>query len=199
MWVDAKQASADQIADVVQRCPTGALHFRRKDGGAEEATPGRNVVRITRDGPLYLWGDLEIHTSTGMLKESRAALCRCGASRNKPFCDTSHEAIGFSASDVLGVVAAAGETATGPLRVIPTKNGPCLIEGSFTLVGSDSATRVACGPKTAFCRCGHSRKKPFCDRSHVSVGFRDMGTTLPRDTVRIVEPGFGRPRRARSG
>lgn len=173
VWVDAKQAHADEVADVIQRCPTGALHFGRKDGGAEERPPGRNTVRVTPDGPLYLWGELEINTPTGTLKETRAAICRCGASRNKPFCDRTHEAVAFCASGAFGVSAPAGQTDSGPLRVMPTANGPCLIVGSFTLVSSDGAARVACGPKTALCRCGHSRNKPFCDGSHARVGFRD--------------------------
>ena len=200
VWVDAKQARADEIADVVQRCPTGALHFRRKDGDPVEPTPSRNVLRITPDGPLYLSGDLEIRTPTGMLKETRAALCRCGASRNKPFCDGSHEAIRFCASGALGVYVVAGERATGPLRVMPTTNGPCLIEGSFTFVSSDGAARGACGPKTALCRCGHSRNKPFCDGSHLRVGFRDSVTMLfPRpldvDIAQLTEPGIKQPGR----
>jgi uncharacterized Fe-S cluster protein YjdI/CDGSH-type Zn-finger protein len=95
VWVDATQASAGEIANTVQRCPTGALHFRRTDGGVEEPIPRRNEVRLTPDGPLYFRGELEIHTPTGMLKETRAALCCCGASRNKPFCDRSHVKAGF--------------------------------------------------------------------------------------------------------
>ena len=173
LWVDAKQASADEIAEVVQRCPTGALHFERRDGGAQEAPPARNTVRVMPDGPLCLWGDLEIQIPGGMLKETRAALCRCGGSRNKPFCDRSHEAIAFRAAGELGVSAEVRETAAGPLRVMPTANGPCVILGSFTLVNSDGAARITCGPKTTLCRCGHSRSKPFCDGSHVKARFRD--------------------------
>src|ERR1700738_1660316 len=50
MWVDAPQANAGEIANIVQRRPSGALHFRRTDGGVEEPTPGRNEVRIAPDG-----------------------------------------------------------------------------------------------------------------------------------------------------
>jgi NTE family protein len=177
VWVDVTQANAGEIANIVQRCPTGALHFRRKDGGADELTPGRNEVRITPDGPLYLLGELEVHTATAMFKETRAALCRCGASRNKPFCDNSHADIGFRASDKSGIAATAGEIEAGPLRVVPATNGPCVVEGSLTLVSNGGLTRTECGPKVAFCRCGHSRNKPFCDGSHVTAGFRDIGVT----------------------
>jgi CDGSH-type Zn-finger protein/ferredoxin/uncharacterized Fe-S cluster protein YjdI len=176
--VDATQARAEEIANTVQRCPTGALHYRRTDGGVEEPIPRRNDVRITPDGPLYFRGELEIHTPTGMIKETRAALCRCGASRNKPFCDNSHQGIAFRASDESGMTATARGTEGGLLRVMPATNGPCIVQGSLTLVSNDGRTRTACGPRVAFCRCGHSRKKPFCDRSHVKAGFRGIGATL---------------------
>jgi CDGSH-type Zn-finger protein/uncharacterized Fe-S cluster protein YjdI len=172
VWVDAKQASAAEIADVVQRCPTGALHFLRKDGGAQEPTPGRNEVWITADGPLYLRGELEVRTPTGVLKETRAALCRCGASRNKPFCDDSHQAIAFRASGGLSLPVTARETGAGPLHIMPVADGPCLIEGPLILVSGDRTKRAACGPRTAFCRCGYSRNKPFCDGSHLKAGFQ---------------------------
>jgi CDGSH-type Zn-finger protein/ferredoxin/uncharacterized Fe-S cluster protein YjdI len=186
VWVDATQANAEEIANIVQRCPSGALRFRRTDEGAQEPPPGRNEVRIMRDGPLYFRGELEIHTPTAVLKETRAALCRCGASRNKPFCDNSHADIAFCASDESGITEAAGETGGGLLRVMPATNGPCVVEGSFTLVSNDGLTRAACGPRVAFCRCGQSRNKPFCDGSHVKAGFRDIGAALsprPRGAV----------------
>jgi CDGSH-type Zn-finger protein len=122
-----------------------------------------------------------------VLKETRAALCRCGASRNKPFCDNSHAGIAFRASDEPGMTATAGESEGGLLRVMPATDGPCVIEGSLTLVSNDGLTRMACGPKVAFCRCGHSHNKPFCDGSHVEAGFRDRGAALsPRPQAAAI-------------
>lgn len=203
VWVDATQASAGETANVVQRCPTGALHFRRMDGGVEEPTPGHNEVRITPDGPLFFWGKLEIHTPTGVLEETRAALCRCGASRNKPFCDNSHQEIAFRASDEAGLTAGADETEGGLLRVMPATNGPYIVDGSLTLVSNKGLTRVACGPRIAFCGCGHSRNKPFCDGSHVKAGSRDIGATFfprPQSVIitQVVEPRISPSSRARS-
>jgi CDGSH-type Zn-finger protein len=132
--VDATQANAGEIANIVQRCPTGALHFRRTDGGVEEPTPGRNEVRITRDRPLYFRGELEIHTPTAVLKETRAALCRCGASRNKPFCDNSHADIAFRASDESGMTA----TALLAGAAVPAVFPPVLLDGRFLLDGGVS-------------------------------------------------------------
>lgn len=97
-WIDPDGAPADAVAAVILRCPTGALHYERKDGGAEEPIPEENTIRVAPDGPLYVRGDLEITTPDGtvLLRETRAALCRCGASKIKPFCDNSHEDIGFT-------------------------------------------------------------------------------------------------------
>ena len=201
VWVDATQAKAGEIANIVQRCPTGALHFRRTDGGVEESIPGRNEVRVTPDGPLYFWGELEIHTPTAVLKETRAALCRCGASRNKPFCDNSHADIAFRASDEssIGITATASETEGGLLRIMPATNGPCVVEGSLTLVSNNGLARAACGPRVVFCRCGHSRSKPFCDGSHVEAGFRDIGTTLSPRRQDVVITQVAKPRISPSG
>jgi CDGSH-type Zn-finger protein/ferredoxin/uncharacterized Fe-S cluster protein YjdI len=204
VWVDATQSKAEEIANVVQRCPTGALHFWRTDGGVQEATPSPNEVRITSDGPLYFRGELEIHTPTAVLKETRAALCRCGASRNKPFCDNSHQEVAFRAPDEAGVTATGGETGGGLLRVMPAINGPCVVEGSLTLVSNDGLTRAAYGPRIAFCRCGHSRNKPFCDGSHVTTGFRAIGAALsPRGQGAVITHvalyGMSPSDRARSG
>jgi uncharacterized Fe-S cluster protein YjdI len=98
-WIDPNAASAEEIAAVVQRCPTGALHFVRKDGGEAEAEPEENTITLVPDGPLYLHGNIEIQHSDGtvLLQDTRVALCRCGASKAKPFCDGSHTQAGFQA------------------------------------------------------------------------------------------------------
>ncbi|HEY0784091.1 MAG TPA: (4Fe-4S)-binding protein, partial [Thermoanaerobaculia bacterium] len=80
-WIAADGAPADRVAEVVQRCPSGALHFTRKDGGAAEEAPAENVVTLSPDGPLRVHGTIEIEAADGTLlaTETRATLCRCGA------------------------------------------------------------------------------------------------------------------------
>jgi uncharacterized Fe-S cluster protein YjdI/CDGSH-type Zn-finger protein len=96
-WVHVDAASADEIARVITTCPSGALHFERIDDGPQESVPETTTVTVTRDGPLYLHGALEVRDANGAVirRGARMALCRCGASRNKPFCDNSHQMIGF--------------------------------------------------------------------------------------------------------
>ena len=101
-WINVNNAAgrADELAEVIQRCPTGALHYRRLDGAPGETAGASVRVVAQRDGPLYVRGDLEIKDANGAIihKDVRVALCRCGVSSNKPFCDNSHVEAGFTAS-----------------------------------------------------------------------------------------------------
>ena len=95
-WITVDAASADQIAEVVARCPTSALRFERLDGGPQESAPETTTIQPVPDGPLYVRGNIRIVNQVGAARElRRAALCRCGHSKNKPFCDGSHWEIDF--------------------------------------------------------------------------------------------------------
>ena len=96
-WILPSGASADAIAGVVAKCPSGALHFTRRDGGDEEVVPEVTTIVPMPSGPLYVRGRIELREGDGTLivEDSRAALCRCGLSENKPFCDNSHRSISF--------------------------------------------------------------------------------------------------------
>jgi uncharacterized Fe-S cluster protein YjdI len=85
-WVRADLADADAVAEVVRRCPTGALHYRLAAGEPEEATRPTTITRDPR-GPLLVRGDLVLDTPDGPLHETRAALCGCGRTQRTPFCD----------------------------------------------------------------------------------------------------------------
>lgn len=95
-WIEVEAASADQIAEVVRRCPTSALRFERLDGGPQEEAPEQTTIQATPDGPLYVRGELKIINQDREIRQlKRAALCRCGHSKNKPFCDGSHWDVDF--------------------------------------------------------------------------------------------------------
>lgn len=96
-WIDVDAADPDEIASTVLACPTGALHFRRLDGGAQEQPPEQTTIEPLPNGPLFVRGRVRIVDADGGLirEDTRVALCRCGASGNKPFCDGSHLRIGF--------------------------------------------------------------------------------------------------------
>lgn len=99
-WVLPDQASADVVADVVLRCPSGALQFRRRDGGPQETHEGTTVTPL-RNGPLLVLGQIEVRREDQTVEVlPRATLCRCGFSNHKPFCDNQHLAVGFRAPGV---------------------------------------------------------------------------------------------------
>ncbi len=97
-WIDVDAEDADTIAATVLTCPTGALHFRRLDGGPQEEAAEPPVVEPRPNGPLFVRGAVRIVDPDGRVlrEDTRVALCRCGASGNKPFCDGSHRRIGFT-------------------------------------------------------------------------------------------------------
>ena len=173
-WIQPANAAADQVAEVVMRCPTGALHFERKDGGPAEPLPAANSVQVRLNGPLYLRGDVAVTLADGgVLKDTRMALCRCGASSHKPFCDNSHRAVGFTASSSLGenkVRAVEVTDSTAELRVTPSAQGPLRLEGDFEMLSGDGRT-IYRGNRVSLCRCGGSANKPFCDGTHSRIGF----------------------------
>ena len=98
-WIQVDAATADEIAAVVARCPSGALHVKRLDGGASVEPGEPAIIEPQPNGPLYISGPVRILDANGVVirEDTRMALCRCGHSRNKPFCDGSHEAVEFQA------------------------------------------------------------------------------------------------------
>jgi uncharacterized Fe-S cluster protein YjdI len=94
-WVKVDAASADEVEAAVARCPSGALRTRRV--GIRPAKRGELDVRASENGPLLVSGGVRVLDAEGtvLYEGERAALCRCGGSQNKPFCDGTHRTNGF--------------------------------------------------------------------------------------------------------
>jgi uncharacterized Fe-S cluster protein YjdI len=95
-WVQIDAASADEVEVAVATCPSGALRTRRV--GVPVARAGEALeVRASENGPLLLRGGVRVTDAHGnaLFEGERAALCRCGGSNNKPFCDGTHKTNGF--------------------------------------------------------------------------------------------------------
>jgi CDGSH-type Zn-finger protein len=220
-------------------------------------------IKVTQNGPYLVTGNVPIRDQiiatdadgepnewiAGETLESSASyrLCRCGNSRNKPFCDDTHIQIGFDGtetasrapyaqraqiidgpamalSDVQPLCASArfchrlgtvwrqvrrtddpavraqfvrqvGDCPSGRLvawdketgRPVepalppsiglvqdPTQHvsGPLWVRGGITVEAADGHEYEVRNRQT-LCRCGASQNKPFCDGSHMAVGFRD--------------------------
>ncbi len=174
-WVKPDAAAADEVVAVVERCPTGALTYERADGDVE-AADARNTVHLAVDGPVYLRGDLHIEDASGQTHElTRAALCRCGASKNPPFCDGNHAEVDFSDPGAVGEAktkeAPEGQTFL-KARVLP--KGPVLLEGPYELADGQGVGCLETG-SGYLCRCGASSNKPWCDGTHSKIGFEAPG------------------------
>jgi len=94
-WIQPEKASAEEVAEVVRRCPSGALHYRLEEGPSEEPEQPTRVEMVA-DGPINLRGELSIDVPAGRMGEVRASLCRCGRTENEPFCDKACSRTGWT-------------------------------------------------------------------------------------------------------
>ena len=132
-----------------------------------------NRILVRENGPLLCTGDIEVVAEDGYVlgKGDDLALCRCGESKNRPFCDGSHKEAGFENNGIImGVVSEELEQTEGPLKITVRSNAMLLAEGPMTIICADDSC-AAKRNKAALCRCGHSGNKPFCDGSHKEFGF----------------------------
>lgn len=96
-WVMLEGGTTEQAVAAIESCPSGALRYERVDGGPAEQPANPPTVVPWPNGPLFVRGNVEIQDARGELMDAgpRFSLCRCGASKNHPFCDLSHKEIGF--------------------------------------------------------------------------------------------------------
>lgn len=96
-WITPDGAPGEQIQEVVRRCPSGALAFALGAGEAVEIERDP-AITVSKNGPYYVVGACSLQVDGWGEGASREhyALCRCGQSKNKPFCDGSHWDAGFT-------------------------------------------------------------------------------------------------------
>lgn len=95
-WIHPDAADAGAVRAQVRRCPSGALSLPPEDEAAADTTADPQV-EVTANGPLLVKGPVQVKHPDGRIerKEGSCALCRCGGSANKPYCDGSHKRNGF--------------------------------------------------------------------------------------------------------
>ena len=97
-WIKAENASIDELKAQIDLCPSGALtYYMKGEDPAKQTVVTATSVEIVENGPLLVYGELEIKHPDGKeeKKKRTTAFCRCGASDNKPYCDGAHNKIGF--------------------------------------------------------------------------------------------------------
>lgn len=168
-WLHPDAMEVERVVEIAHACPSGAIQYHRNDGAHDETAPPVNLASTREAGPYAFRGELELD---GEPIGFRATLCRCGASKNKPFCDGSHHEVEFTATgepptgktDALAV-------RNGVLAIDPQLNGPLSIRGNLEITSGTG--RVVSRVTTAkLCRCGGSATKPFCDGTHARIGFK---------------------------
>ena len=150
--------------------PPARSATRARTASPDETAPPVNLIAIREAGPYAVRG--ATCSLDGQAAGFRATLCRCGASKNKPYCDGSHHEIQFSArgeppsgeADMLPV-------RDGPLAIAPQRDGPLQVRGNLEIT-SGTGRVVARVTNAKLCRCGGSANKPFCDGTHAAIGFR---------------------------
>ncbi len=174
-WIDPdREPDSEKLAEVIEKCPTGALHYHFKTKEQTEQPSSANKIIIDENGPLYLQGNLIVQDKDGneLLKETRLAFCRCGNSTNKPLCDNSHLKTDFKADVTFNperLELEPQETQGGELVIKLIENGPFVVEGNYEVIGGKQYTKTC--KRMSFCRCGASKNKPFCDGTHRQAGF----------------------------
>jgi CDGSH-type Zn-finger protein len=138
------------------------------------------------DGPYWVTDLTRFANRTGPMRiRPSMALCRCGVSANKPFCDGAHVKIGFSSAN--RAAAGGARTPAADLAVfadLPPPDGndePAIFvapDGPYLVTGAPELRNTVFGPgasteRFALCRCGGSSSKPFCDGTHRRIGFKD--------------------------
>jgi CDGSH-type Zn-finger protein/uncharacterized Fe-S cluster protein YjdI len=183
-WLHPETVPLETCIAIAHACPSGAITYERRDGGANEAPPKVNTLHLRENGPYAIHAAIELAGRGPMF---RATLCRCGKSGNKPFCDNSHREAGFVASGEPATIESAPlERRDGSLRITPTPDGPLQVIGNLELCAGTGRTVVR-AENLRLCRCGGSGNKPFCDGTHARIGFRSE--TPARAPTKPERPG----------
>ena len=103
-WIKMSGGETEEIMKQVQKCPSRALSFYMNSPDTGEANKGPTKaletgkkVEVLKDGPLMVEGPMTVIGADGKRKvfDEACYFCRCGSSKNKPFCDGSHQEVGF--------------------------------------------------------------------------------------------------------
>lgn len=99
-WVQPDKGTPEAIAEVVRACPSGALRMARNEEDPAHLVADGARITVDRDGPFRV-DQVALEAETWISGQSRGkyVLCRCGQSKNKPFCDGSHVAAGWTSDD----------------------------------------------------------------------------------------------------
>lgn len=100
-WINVAGASPEEIVNVIEKCPSGALKYELIDfePHMEKKEMEKTKITVMPNGPIMVEGSLTVNKMSGEnIKDAeKIFLCRCGHSANKPFCDGAHKKEEFKA------------------------------------------------------------------------------------------------------
>ncbi len=187
-WSDPDQYSYDPVPSPKLDIPSAPEPAAKPSGSTDEKALDRwfleqrgnkrvpkrlevaNELLVTSGGPLKMTGNITLINEDGSVTHSNSlSLCRCGASKNKPFCDDQHLEIEFfdggaisQLSDWMPV------SRPQTITVTCVKNGPLKFRGYLRMYNKKGQECITMSG--ALCRCGKSSKKPFCDNKQQCSG-----------------------------
>ena len=98
-WINMQGAESGEIVRVVKNCPSGAVSYKMVNGISEEKNIQQEkvTIKVNKGGPYLIRGKIKVIDKDGTetIKVGSVALCRCGGSKNKPFCDGTHKTRDF--------------------------------------------------------------------------------------------------------
>ena len=101
-WINIQGSTTEKIIQQVRHCPSGALSYYMNDQAAANQDPVAEAgsiikVEVSPRGPYLINTQCIIKHADGReeIKNGKIALCRCGSSNNKPYCDGRHKEINF--------------------------------------------------------------------------------------------------------
>lgn len=102
-WINMNKSNSAEIINTVNTCPSGALTYLRNSMMTEKsiisktAEQNKTNIKIIQGGPIMVEGSCSIIDKEGneTIKEGKIFLCRCGGSKNKPYCDGTHKTVEF--------------------------------------------------------------------------------------------------------
>jgi uncharacterized Fe-S cluster protein YjdI len=103
-WIDLDRGTAQAVAEVIRRCPSGALQYQMPGehpmSHRTDTAPTTDVrIEVIKDGPVKVTGGITLVAEDGTTeRQERVFLCRCGGSARKPLCDGTHKRNGFTSS-----------------------------------------------------------------------------------------------------
>ncbi|MGE5422486.1 MAG: (4Fe-4S)-binding protein [Ignavibacteriales bacterium] len=112
-WINLEAATPEDLIKCIDKCPSAALQYYLPEGSKVDPNTAKGTgwvdydkeraaivkIRVINNGPLMVDGPTSLTSSDGkVIKEgSKLVLCRCGLSKNKPFCDGAHAREGWKA------------------------------------------------------------------------------------------------------